>query len=55
MELPPNVRLNDDAELVAKLRNAMVKNGGPNLGLVIRRSHAIGGVAHKCLAGRQSE
>ena len=28
MELPPNVRVNDDAELVEKLRNAMAKNGG---------------------------
>ena len=28
MELPSNVRLNEDAELVAKLRNAMAKNGG---------------------------
>ena len=37
MELPPNVRLNEDAELVEKLRNAMEKNGGPNLGLVMRR------------------
>ena len=28
MELPPNVRLNEDAGLVEKLRNAMAKNGG---------------------------
>ena len=28
MTLPPNVRLNDDAELVKKLQNAMAKNGG---------------------------
>ncbi len=28
MELPQNVRLNEDAELVAKLRSAMEKNGG---------------------------
>lgn len=28
MELPPNVRLNDDAGLVEKLRNVMARNGG---------------------------
>ena len=28
MELPPNVRLNEDAALVEQLRNAMAKNGG---------------------------
>ena len=28
MELPPNVRLNEDAGLVEKLRNVMAKNGG---------------------------
>ena len=46
MQLPANVRLNEDAELVAKLRNAMAKNGGPNLGLVIRRSHPRSAVWH---------
>ena len=28
MELPTKVRLNEDANLVEKLRNAMAKNGG---------------------------
>ena len=28
MELPPNVRLNEDTALVEKLRNVMAKNGG---------------------------
>ena len=46
MQLPANVRLNDDDELVEKLRNAMAKNGGPNLGLVIRRSHPRSAVWH---------
>jgi len=28
MELPPNVRLNEDAGVVEKLRSIMAKNGG---------------------------
>ena len=28
MDLPKNVRLNEDAEYVRKLRNVMAKNGG---------------------------
>ena len=28
MDLPPNVRLNEDAAYVEKLKNVMAKNGG---------------------------
>ena len=46
MELPKNVSLNEDAALAEKLRNAMAKNGGPNLGLVMRRLRPQSAVWH---------